>query len=48
VAPEAAKDVVNYHPGNLLPFNLQVPDDGGLQALQTLSGGVQHRKDSVK
>jgi hypothetical protein len=48
MAPEAGEDVVDHHPGKLLSFDLQAPDDGGLQALQTLSGRVQHRKDGAE
>jgi hypothetical protein len=48
MAPEAGEDVVDHHLGKLLPFGLQAFDDGGLQALKTLSGGVQHRKDGAE
>jgi hypothetical protein len=48
MAPEAGEDVVDHHSGKLLSFGLQALDDGGLQALQTLCGGVQRRKDGAE
>jgi hypothetical protein len=41
VAPEAGKDVVYHHPSELPSFGLEACDESGLQALQTLGGGVQ-------
>jgi hypothetical protein len=48
VAPEAGKDVLHRRPGNRSPFGLQAVEDGRLHVLQSLGGGVQHRKDGTK
>jgi hypothetical protein len=48
MALEAGEDIVDHHPGKLPSFGLQAHDEGGLQALQVLSGGVQRRKDGAE